>query len=63
MTRHAPQPKTISIDRPRVADRLSSALRSAYGDMRGIPDDMAELLMAMDVPERTPDPRAPRGDD
>ncbi|MDG5488123.1 hypothetical protein ACNI3Q_12165 [Sphingomonas sp. FW199] len=63
MTRAAPQPKTIPIDRPRIADRLSPALRSAYGDMRSLPDDMVALLMEIDIRADERDPRAPRRHD
>ncbi|WP_448659961.1 hypothetical protein ACPVPU_05480 [Sphingomonas sp. CJ99] len=60
MTQSSRHSQPVSIERPRAGDRLSHALRAAYGDGRGLPADMAALLTEIDW--RTAN-RRPRRDD
>lgn len=52
MTKHSPQQrehiKRLQVSRPCASDRLTNALRGAYGRDLGLPDDMAGLLQELD---------------
>ncbi|WP_176484576.1 hypothetical protein [Sphingomonas spermidinifaciens] len=52
MTKYPPAdrdlPKRLQVSRPLASDRLTNALRGAYGRDLGLPDDMVGLLRELD---------------
>lgn len=52
MTKHSPhereQIKRLQVSRPCAGDRMTNALRGAYGRDLGLPDDMVALLETLD---------------